>query len=1135
MVEHQPNVANDPSNVTPANVSSDKLRAMLDASDETMQSIFRHDRKAMLASVVSHTHDLLEAESVAFFLVSEETPSELVLEASYSDKNGYDFDPETVRPVKIQSVPGYSFIGHIADTGQIVRLHGDELTANPYIADHRVPYLRSGISLSTLVIPLKDRKDRMLGLVKADNKKKAGDPNTIIPFTDGDQAIAGIFANKITIAIENLRTFETLRSIMAAMDSGGDLNQVLNVILKKGLALLHADRGDFVLWSAATGKLVIAAEHGGSRFKLGDEAPKLSIVRSVWESDNQESRLIPLISDETRSLDYCEANFNTRSELVVRVEHDGRSIGLLNAESFKENGFDEQDLEIANLIAQYAAIAVQGVGKESQFRGIVQRMVGQSPSREEILTSILHSVKDIYGIESGLIFYADYEQQVLRGAAKIGCNVSDETLRNFAYEFDEDSLAMKVFNERNGYFCAVAQTDAKTNKRGIQTFGIKGSLVCVPLVFQDQTVGTMAVWSPNGPPPTEEHIRRLEPFAQLAAADIAMWESERQRAGAMHAIQRIMHELHNDLSWPEFLRLIFHAMHAAGFERARYYTFQEKERKFVCENSFDMDAQREPVIDQLQGKEIDVDQNPYAKRTVEEALSNPVARLFDPNDWSLFGPDPDAEKLGKTADLPWVAVPIVVDGELHGKFEVDNLLSRRQITEESLEYLTLLASVASQAIARTKTSERKSADSWALLCAYDATKNTEVEVVRRLLVFLTSRETYGFSRALFLKPDDDAKLLTFADGVGPITGERFAQTAPVSAEQGIEWLLNHSQEFDDADLLQAMEDFSVNMDETSLGFSLIEETAHRFYSLGPLPAWVEELMSRINANQLFVVPVRAESEVLGMLVVDRQWQKRRMGEDDRAGLAMFAQQAAAMLRQHDLQQQVVQFQNAEALAFLAKGLTHQLRGPLGILDKDYATFQDAVAMEDFETALSCTARIGRAVNGLRETVNALESLLRPGQPLMPTDIGEFVREVEILCRHKVEERGIMFEVSVADGLPFVTASASLLSNALVNLIQNAQEALGPMDKPDRKIAVRVRNDRGSVVFEVQDNGPGMPANVVDRIRRKGQAYTTKSDKGLGLGLGIVSRIATAHGGRFDLQSTLGRGTMATLRIPKNRG
>jgi two-component system sensor histidine kinase HydH len=97
---------------------------------------------------------------------------------------------------------------------------------------------------------------------------------------------------------------------------------------------------------------------------------------------------------------------------------------------------------------------------------------------------------------------------------------------------------------------------------------------------------------------------------------------------------------------------------------------------------------------------------------------------------------------------------------------------------------------------------------------------------------------------------------------------------------------------------------------------------------------------------------------------------------------------------------------------------------------------------------------------------------------------------------------------------------------MANLVGNALDAVSPNSG---KVVVRSECRAEGLCVEIEDNGPGMEREQIERVL---QPFVSFKSKGTGLGLPLVKRLVEAHGGRFELLSTPGRGTTATLFIPK---
>ena len=100
--------------------------------------------------------------------------------------------------------------------------------------------------------------------------------------------------------------------------------------------------------------------------------------------------------------------------------------------------------------------------------------------------------------------------------------------------------------------------------------------------------------------------------------------------------------------------------------------------------------------------------------------------------------------------------------------------------------------------------------------------------------------------------------------------------------------------------------------------------------------------------------------------------------------------------------------------------------------------------------------------------------------------------------------------------------------ALDNLIDNAIRYSGA----GKTVSVRASSAENLVRFDVIDCGAGIPADELPHVRRRFVRGSTARGAGNGLGLAIVNRIAADHGGALEITSEVGRGTTATLIIPK---
>jgi len=210
-----------------------------------------------------------------------------------------------------------------------------------------------------------------------------------------------------------------------------------------------------------------------------------------------------------------------------------------------------------------------------------------------------------------------------------------------------------------------------------------------------------------------------------------------------------------------------------------------------------------------------------------------------------------------------------------------------------------------------------------------------------------------------------------------------------------------------------------------------------------------------------------------------------------------------------------------ALGEMAAGLAHEIRNPLGGIQL-YASILAQDVADRPESSKIVTKIVG-GVKRVEELVSQVLHFTReinahPAQ----CDAAQVVRDAVDLAQAKAHNRPVTVSCHTPETLMY-SLDSRLLTQAIINLVHNAIEAING----DGAVQVSLAKEEGKAILRVRDTGPGMPADVLDRIFNP--FFTTK-DEGTGLGLAIVHRIVEAHGGTISASNVDGGGAMFELKI-----
>jgi signal transduction histidine kinase/CHASE3 domain sensor protein/ActR/RegA family two-component response regulator len=323
--------------------------------------------------------------------------------------------------------------------------------------------------------------------------------------------------------------------------------------------------------------------------------------------------------------------------------------------------------------------------------------------------------------------------------------------------------------------------------------------------------------------------------------------------------------------------------------------------------------------------------------------------------------------------------------------------------------------------------------------------------------------------------------------------------------------------------------------------------------MGLVAAPFPRLLSSAGLNAVVIAPLLFESQVFGVLIAGRR-EASSFSSADCEFLRQLSGHVALACRQaqfhtalqeayDDLRQTrdaVMQQERLRALGEMASGIAHDINNaisPMALYTESLLEREPNLSQrtrEYLELAQRCLGDVG-------QTVSRMHEFYRRREPhdvkLAPVQLNLLVRQVLDLTRARwcnmPQERGILIQTQtdLAEDLPDVSGIESEIREALVNLILNAVDAM-----PDGgTLSMHTRasqNASGSVRhahLEVRDSGIGMDENT--RRRCIEPFFTTKGQRGTGLGLAMVFGILQRHRAEIEIDSAPGKGTTVLLSFP----
>jgi GAF domain-containing protein/CheY-like chemotaxis protein/anti-sigma regulatory factor (Ser/Thr protein kinase) len=943
-------------------------------------------------------------------------------------------------------------------------------------------------------------------------------------------------ANNAAAALENARLFaethrrqhsaETLAALTQTLTGSLDLGTVLSLVADGIRRLLGSDGGAIGLVEV-DGSLRTSVAVG-----LGAEVFRNVIVRPgegvggrvlatgepfATEDYVRDPRIGPEFVDLARAAGLV-------SDLAVPVRMRGEVIGILWAPSGRRVTYTDEDVALAEDLAQVVAIALENARlyedarrREAEARALfeVSRLIAGTLDPERVLALMVEKVRGLMGVAACGLFRLESDG-VLRYAR--GSGLSPAFVHGLALRLGEGTSGRAVV-EATAVWSADILGDASivldpATRRLIEAEGYRGAL-SVPVWVKEQAYGALATywWEPHAVTPAEIHlITSLATLAAVALENARLYGEARDYVTRLEGLNELNRAVSASLRLDEVLAKVAEAAgHLFGAPLITLWVADE-ERRVLTRRAGYADPELLAAIPERLA---------YGEGGAGWIAEHHV-RLVD------VAVDGDArvqaaELAGARSITSFGGVPIVLGDRLLGVLVIGG---RRESPMSSAD-LTLLETLMGQAASAIDNAR-----------LYEAAQRHEAEAVG------LAEASRRFSASL----RQDAVVDALVDGAVRILGHEWVVFIVNPATGELRVAARTAADVDGSPRGPAVGTVPVRVGERLVGHVAATGTPLLVRDVRELPLDhpSRPYLDSWSMRSVLIVPVVAGGVVRAVLagaVHDDTWQfterdlRLAQAIADRAATALenarlFEELAHAYTELKTAQDHLVQTEKLRALGEMATGVAHDFNNLLAAI---LGRVQLLLSQVQDETLRRWLQVIERAALDGAQTVRHIQEFtrVRRDAPAETVDLNQVVRDAiemtQTRWRDDAQSRSIDIRVAEAlEAVPAVDGHPAELRQVLTNLILNAIDAL----PRGGVLTVTTRSVDDAVEVRVIDDGIGMSDEVRRRIFEP--FFTTKGPKGTGLGLAMVYGIVTRHGGTVDVESREGVGTTFTIRLPVGR-
>jgi signal transduction histidine kinase/putative methionine-R-sulfoxide reductase with GAF domain len=835
--------------------------------------------------------------------------------------------------------------------------------------------------------------------------------------------------------------------------------------------LIDAERAEFTLLDPAGRATGLGGRHE-TRVPLDATLlERAASARASLRVDDLSRADVPARSRELL------AGLGFRSVMIVPLVSRGAVAGAVTLAARSVAAFTADDAQVVEELSQPLAAAIEQrrLLDEARRRGeelaalfATSRLIATRLELASLLESISRAVTELIGGTGCAIgLLSDDGKRIDHVAAQ---GAASAAWRGLSLPIGEG-----IIGRCAAQAVAIRVDDVRADERSVrrdvdELEGLR-SMLCVPLAVGGRPIGVISAFSTELAAFTAHHQQVLDAFAEqagIAIQNARLFEQSQRRGRETRALLEAGRAVTASLDVNQTIRVIMEAARSVlGVESCSISTLDAGARELVTVASLDLPQEMVSRIRLRVGEGI-------AGLAVSERRPMQSAQMED-------DPRVRYRQLSQSSGFQsMLAAPLRIGENVIGAISV----LRRDVHRFSPDEEQLLLALADQAAIALE-----HARLYTQLEGMVAERTRELDEQRRFVEVVLEALPLGVfvvdrSLAVVRVNREGARLL----GAGATRGTRFP--ALVSPDRG----------------------------------ARISEFLHAAFS-APRLSIVEEETVVAGETRLFRFTAAAiePHRALGA----REEGERETGS---AHLVVLVEDVTLAKR---LERQMLLTERLTTAGRLAAGVAHELNNPLATIAGCAEALRGRLGegqlagdpgADDFRHYLGL---IEEEAYRCKEITGSLLGFVRePGSRRAPADVNGLVTKTVELLSHQSRVTAERFQTDLAPDLPPITVNEGQLRQVFLGLAANALDAMGPSGL----LRIRTRLGRGEVEIDFEDEGPGIPDEVLSRIFDP--FFTTKPPgQGTGLGLAIAQSIVTDHGGRIEVTSHVGTGSIFRVVLP----